>query len=177
MEELRKLHLNILNFVEIWKVVNGYEGLYKVSSLGRVKNIKTGKILKGCVDDKGYLKVKLYKNKKGKTLRIHNLVGKAFIANPLNKRCIDHINHDRKNNKVSNLRFATYAENNQNASKRSDNTSGFIGIHFNKKVKKWHVRIQIDGKRKSLGYFKDLTLAIQSRKAAEKKYYGEYAPQ
>ena len=175
MEELRKLHLQIQNFVEIWKVVDGYEN-YKVSSLGRVKNVKTGRILKGSDRGNGYLTVVLYKNKKAKTFNVHQLIGKAFLVNPENKRCIDHKDRDRKNNKVSNLRYATLQENNLNKSKYKNNKSGHIGVIWDKKRKSWKAYIRIDGKLKHLGYFDDITIAVQSRKAAVKKYHGEFAP-
>lgn len=72
---------------EIWKDILGYEGNYQISNLGNVKNIKTGKILKGRLDMYGYYRVILYK--KGiryKSFQIHRLVAMAFIENPNDRK-------------------------------------------------------------------------------------------
>ena len=104
---------------EIWKDIEGYENLYQVSSEGRIKNLnyfKTGKekILKGGKYGSGYLKVKLFKDGKGKNYAIHRLVAQAFIENPDNKPQIDHINTDKTDNRVENLRWVTNKENMNN---------------------------------------------------------------
>ena len=64
--------------MEIWKDIKGYEGLYKISSYGNVKSLITNKLLKKCNDGSGYLIVQLYKNKKSKCCRIHQLVFENF---------------------------------------------------------------------------------------------------
>ena len=104
---------------EIWKSIKSYEGLYEISSLGRVKSLNyrgTGKekVLKNIEDYKGYLMVGLTKNGKQKKFKIHRLVAEAFIPNPEGKPCIDHINTIRNDNRVENLRWVTYKENNNN---------------------------------------------------------------
>ena len=98
---------------EIWKDVNGYEGDYQVSSLGRVKSFKYGKekILKPGKGSRGYLTVSLSKNKKGKTIKVHRLVALAFIKNPQGKRTVNHINGVKADNRLSNLEWATDSEN------------------------------------------------------------------
>ena len=90
--------------VEIWKDIKGYEGLYQVSNLGRVKSLSIyrknsvceyyskEKILKPLKDKGGYLNVRLWKNKKGKTIKIHRLVACNFLENIENKRDVNHIN-------------------------------------------------------------------------------------
>lgn len=103
---------------EIWKDVVGYEGLYQVSNLGRVKSIdrvikhKNGKILKHkekikalTKDRKGYLKVFISKNCKHKNLRVHRLVAQAFIPNPHNLSQVNHKDEDKNNNCVDNLEW------------------------------------------------------------------------
>ena len=104
------------NMEEIWKDIEGYEGLYQVSNFGKIKSIgyKKKKILKPTQDHYGYLNVTLYKNKNKKAKRIHRLVAEAFIANPENKPEIDHIDTDKLNNNVKNLRWVTRIENNNN---------------------------------------------------------------
>lgn len=98
---------------EIWKDIEGYEG-YQVSSYGRVKN-KRGKITFGVKGDKdGYLRITLTKNNIQKTYKVHRLVAIAFIPNPDNKPFIDHINTEKTDNRVENLRWCTSKENNNN---------------------------------------------------------------
>ena len=104
---------------EIWKPIKDYEGLYEVSNLGRVKSLnyrKTGKekILKNIECNNGYLKVGLIKFGKCKMCSIHRLVAEAFIPNPEDKPCIDHINTIKNDNRVENLRWVTHKENNNN---------------------------------------------------------------
>ena len=98
--------------MEEWRDIKGYEGLYQVSSLGRVKSLKDShdnyreKILKpGNV--RGYLHVNLYKDTKRKTYRIHRLVAEAFISNPNNYEEVNHKDEDKTNNCVSNLEWCT----------------------------------------------------------------------
>ena len=105
--------------MEIWKDVVGYEGLYQVSNLGRVKSFKylKEKILKPSHKDNGYLFITLCKNGVMKRYYIHRLVASAFIPNPQNKPTVNHIDCDRTNNCVENLEWNTYAENNDYALK------------------------------------------------------------
>ena len=104
---------------EVWKPIKDYEGLYEISNLGRVKSLnykKTGKekILKNVENNYGYLMVGLTKNGKQKLFLVHTLVAEAFIPNPENKPCIDHINTIRTKNYVWNLRWVTHEENSNN---------------------------------------------------------------
>ncbi|MBN2661602.1 MAG: HNH endonuclease [Tannerellaceae bacterium] len=112
---------------EIWKDVAGYEGLYQVSNLGRVKSIPrkvtngTGgefftkpKIMNRHKDTSGYHAIALCKNSKMKKTKLHRIIAKAFIPNPDNKPQVDHINGIRTDNRLSNLRWVTPSENNKN---------------------------------------------------------------
>ena len=101
---------------EIWKDIVGYEGLYQISNLGRVKSLnysRTGKenILSPGLNSGGYYTVSLFKNGEIKKFRVHRLVALAFIPNPENKPCVDHINGVRTDNCVKNLRWCTQKEN------------------------------------------------------------------
>ena len=96
--------------VETFVKVEGFEN-YEVSSLGKVRNMKTGKILKPHLNHKGYLKHHLSKNNKLKELFLHRIVATAFIDNPEGKPCVNHIDENKLNNDLSNLEWCTVREN------------------------------------------------------------------
>lgn len=103
---------------EIWKDIKGYEGLYQISNFGRVKSLKRminkrrceEIIKKPSLGGKGYYRLPLCKNGINKYYFIHRLVADAFIPNPENKPTVDHIDRNKINNYVNNLRWATYKE-------------------------------------------------------------------
>ena len=95
---------------EEWRSVIGFEEAYEVSNLGRVREIGKNRILTQSTVKKGYLVVHLHKRMK----TVHRLVASAFIANDKNKPCIDHIDGDKQNNCVKNLRWCTVKENQNN---------------------------------------------------------------
>lgn len=96
---------------EIWKDVKGYEGLYQVSNLGRVKSFYTNRILKPGTDKDGYLRVDLCKDKKPKHFHIHRLVAETFLPNPENKPCVNHKLGKKQDNRATELEWCTYSEN------------------------------------------------------------------
>ena len=97
---------------EVWSPIKGYEGLYAVSSMERVKNLKTGKILKPHKTKYGYLIVALYKNGTRKWYSVHRLVAQAFLKPVAGKDCVNHLNEVKTSNHYSNLEWVTYKENN-----------------------------------------------------------------
>ncbi len=112
------------NFNEEWLDVAGYEGKYQVSNFGRVRGVDrlikssrggfqklTGKVLSQSEIWNGYMTISLYGNGKEKRLLVHRLVAIAFIPNPENKATVNHIDSDRKNNRLDNLQWTTYSEN------------------------------------------------------------------
>ncbi len=90
---------------ESWKVIAEHPN-YQVSSLGNVRNIRTNKLLTPYNDGTGYYRVCL----DGKCLRLHILVAKAFLPNPDNKPTVNHIRGNKKDNRASQLEWATYSE-------------------------------------------------------------------
>lgn len=98
---------------EEWKDVIGYEGLYKVSNFGNVYSTRSGRNLIGGKDKDGYRQVLLYPNEgKRETKRVHQLVAKAFIPNPLNYPMINHKDRNVTNNCVNNLEWCDAKYNN-----------------------------------------------------------------
>lgn len=113
---------------EIWKDITGYEGVYQVSSESRVKSLartipyRDGRnrpvkemILNDSVDSIGYPVVALWANNRSRAYRVHRLVMTAFVPNPNNKRCVNHKNGIKSDNRLENLEWVTYKENNQHA--------------------------------------------------------------
>lgn len=118
---------------EIWRDIKGYEGLYQVSNLGRVKSLE--RLVKGRYNNlqrcpekikqpserrnkdskQGYLALQLYKDNKAQNCYIHRLVAEAFIPNPQGKETVNHINGDKHDNRAINLEWCTYTENNKHA--------------------------------------------------------------
>ena len=142
----------INQYVEFWRSISGYAN-YQISSHGRVRNSKTYRILKQELKSNGYKSIKLYKDGTNKHHRINRLVAQEFIDNPENKKVVDHIDGDVLNNHVKNLRWVTHSENCRNQKRRSDNTSGYRGISFHKRHKKYQCSILHEGHRYHLGYF------------------------
>ena len=100
---------------EVWKDIEGYEGLYQVSNKGRVKSLKNNntkkeKVLKPIIG-KGYKRVRLCKYKTRKLYAVHRLVANAFLPNPHNFPCVNHKDECRTNNVVSNLEWCTHKYN------------------------------------------------------------------
>lgn len=94
---------------EIWK--NSIVENYAISNLGRIKNLKTNRIIKPDKEEKGYCRLSVKINGIKKHFPVHRLVAIAFIPNPLNKSQVDHIDCDKTNNRVDNLRWVSNKEN------------------------------------------------------------------
>lgn len=100
--------------MEEWKEIADFEGLYLISSFGRVKSIINNKILTPCIVRANGLVVGLMRNGKVEKRQVSRLVAAAFIPNPENKPCVDHIDGNRTNNHADNLRWVTAKENSNN---------------------------------------------------------------
>ena len=137
---------------------------WKVRTANRVKVGDAA----GCPDGGGYLRIKvqsrLYRAHRLAWLHTHGVWPKGEL---------DHINRNRSDNRVSNLRDISHKQNLQNSGKRSDNTSGHTGVYWYKPYSKWRALIMHNYKLIHLGYFSILEEAIAARKAAEKLYWSD----
>lgn len=102
--------------MESWKPIPNYENLYEINTLGEVRSLcgryGKNKILKACVNSRGYSLVTLCKDGKQKSFNVHRLVAELFIPNPDGLPCINHKDEDKTNNNVSNLEWCSYYYNN-----------------------------------------------------------------
>ena len=128
---------------EVWRDVKGYEGLYQVSSEGRVKSLKRKgrrkeRILKHQIDRNGYLRLNLCAGGKSRLFFVHRLVCQAFHENPDNNPCVNHIDENKTNNAASNLEWCTYEEN-INHGTRNERASKPVGQYSleGKLIKLW----------------------------------------
>jgi len=154
---------------EIWVPIKD-NWAYFISNKGRVKTYTDFYPKIGVNKQTGYYQVAL--NRRPHT--IHRLLAQAFIPNPENKPCVDHIDGNKQNNCLSNLRWATRVENNRNRKKQRNNTSDYTGVSFHKRDGKWEAQIRIDGKKKHLGYFHTKEEAAAVYEKAARKEFGEF---
>jgi hypothetical protein len=158
---------------EEFRIIKDFEK-YSISNLGRVRNNTTNRILKSVVGTHGYYHLNLSKDGKLYTKLIHKLVAECFIVNPYNKGCVDHIDNNRLNNDIDNLRWVSFQENQMNRKLSSNNTSNYKGVTFNTPMKKWRAQIYINGKNKHLGYFDNIEEAVNARVKKAEELFGEY---
>jgi len=108
---------------EEWKDVEGYEKLYQISNLGKIRRIvsrrtkeglaskRFGKLLKKAISGSGYMVINLSQHGKTKTFYFHRLLAQHFISNPQNKRTVNHIDYNKLNNNIDNLEWMSQKEN------------------------------------------------------------------
>jgi len=145
----------------MWKKIDDYD--YSININGEVRNNKTGKILKGWINRKGYYKVGLSKNDKRKIFTIHRLLYKYFKDDYQEELDIDHIDKNRKNNNLENLRMVNNQQNSCNRTKQKNCSSIYKGVHFDKSRNKWQSYIYINYKKIQLGCY-------QTQEEAAKAY-------
>ena len=114
--------------------IEGYEN-YLIFEDGKIINTNTGKEMKPFLNKFGYYNITLSKDNKKKIFTMHRLIALAYIHNPYNKPCIDHINRDKKDNRIENLRWATHKENMSNQSCSSNTGLQYISKINSKSMK------------------------------------------
>jgi hypothetical protein len=155
---------------EEWKPVVGYEGLYEVSNLGRIKSlprnrtIKKERFLKYQLRS-GYYSVRLYKNSEFTDIKVHQIVAISFLGYNRNGKqdiVVDHINNNKLDNNLINLQLITQRE---NSFKNKKSNCGYTGVYKNK-YGKYRASIKITNKYVHLGYYTniiDAHLAYQNK--------------
>lgn len=118
--------------------------------------------------NKGYVEVFFEKKRIG----VHRIVYEMHHG--YSPKMVDHIDGNRGNNRIENLRECTPTQNQQNRRIDSNNTSGVKGVHWHKQLKKWTASIRIDGRLKHLGVFSSIDMATVARRAAAEKHHGEF---
>jgi len=163
---------------EIWKDVKGYEGLYQVSNVGRVKSLPkewvtginnakrkhNGLILRLNTNGRGYYVVGLYKDGKEAKRTVHQLVAIAFLDHAPSgmELVVNHINFNRTDNRVENLEIVTQRE---NANKKHlKSTSQYVGVYESRAL--WRSEIRIHGKKVHIGSYNSEHAAGKARQVA-----------
>jgi hypothetical protein len=139
---------------------------WKVSETNRVS---VGGVA-GSQNGDGYTRIMIGKKK----YRAHRLAW-LHVYGEWPAKYVDHVDGDRSNNKITNLREATNAQNMRNCGAYATNTSGFKGVTFHKHRRRWHARINIPSKQIHLGYFDTPEEAHAAYCAAAAKLHGEFA--
>lgn len=135
--------------------------------------VKIGSVLcgneAGCIMHNGYGYSYIVIGINKKSYRAHRLVW-LYVNGHLPNGIIDHKDHDGLNNKITNLRDTSYSGNGKNRVLGKNNTSGCIGVSWNKSLHKWRASISIDRNPAHIGYFDSYFEAVCARKSAEGKY-------
>lgn len=130
----------------------------------RWNTIHKDKIATSYVNKDGYKQICIF----GVVHKAHRVVWAHQIGD-WPKRSIDHINGIRSDNRIQNLRDVSTLENCRNSRKRKSNKSGFTGVSWNKRQRKWHAVISIDCKTTHIGFFKEKSDAVEARLKAQAK--------
>jgi len=145
---------------EQWKDISEYKGIYQVSSLGSIRNVTTGTILKPKLDRQGYDRPNLYKETIPKSFFMHRLVMAAFEG--VSDMPVNHKDLDKLNNSFDNLEYVTPRENSIHLSQSKGRLTGSI----KSRVGRYEARIKIKGKLKALGTY-------DTREEASNRYFEE----
>ena len=161
--------MEMIEMIEMgeWRPVVGYPN-YLVSSEGFVMSRGWLTVLKPSLSNTGYFVVSLKQDGVRKTVNIHRLVAQAFLEPDDTRPNVDHIDRDKLNNAVSNLRWCTQSENCLNRQPRSGPTSIYKGVSFIKTSGKWKAFLRVQGKTHFLGYH---STEVEAARAYNKAAY------
>jgi hypothetical protein len=147
---------------EIWLPIEGYEGYYEVSNLGRVKSLSrsvenSNRIIKEKFNSfhlkrDGYHSVLLSKNKVKKTISLHRIVANTFLKNPESKKIVNHIDGNKLNNCVNNLEWVSSRENSCHYYMNNNNGT-LIGVHYRKDRNKYCAHIHVNKRKVWIGQY------------------------
>ena len=153
--------------IEVTASLRDYPG-YVIYNTGKVYSEKTNKFLKPTKSKWGYSIVHLSLNNKGRSKYIHRLVGECFIGPRPSDLDTDHIDRNKDNNNVTNLRYISKTRNNLNRNTLKNNQSGDVGVFFHKQTESWRAAIKVRSKSVHLGNFLTKEEALFARGVAEK---------
>jgi hypothetical protein len=151
--------------MEEWRDVEGYEGFYQVSNRGEVRSLDriiqgrwgdqkiVGGIISQTTSKKGYKRIKLCRNSISRTTKVHRLVAEMFLDNSSILPQVDHMDGNKTNNRVDNLRWCTNRENSEWYYEKQDSTSEYVGVSWDKDRSKWKAQIKKEGIPRFLGRF------------------------
>jgi hypothetical protein len=163
--------LNQLLNLTVWLPIKDYPN-YEVSITGSVRNINSKRILKPSINRNGYYFLELNKNNQRKIFKVHRLVCLSFIPNLKNKKCVDHVDNNKFNNTISNLRWCDSFENQHNRQLNKNNKSSVKGVRFENN--KWRAQIRFNNKSIHIGYFTNLDDAKLARQKKAAELFGIY---
>ena len=131
------------------------------------KGSETGQIV-GTDDGQGYLKTSI----KGDKYFNHRII--FFMHHGFLPPCLDHIDTNKRNNRIENLRAATVTQNNHNQGRRKTNTSGVKGVRWKETHNMWSASVTLNGKRKHVGHFRTVPEAEVAVRKAREQLHGEF---
>ena len=158
-----KKHLKI--DVEKCKELFEYRDGKLIWKVRTANNVKVGDVAGSLSKSTGYYIVQI----DGKRFRVSRIIYAMHFGDPGGMQ-VDHVNQNRKDNRIENLRLVTNQENQRNTTKQKNNSSGITGVSWDKGKQKWQVEIYVDGKNIHCGYFIHLGAAAVERKYQELKY-------
>ena len=164
---MRELTVDLLNHLFEYDKETG-NLIWKIKPSSRGHSVKVGDIA-GTLKSHGYLCVGINYN----SYRAHRLIflmHKGYLP-----KTIDHINGDKLDNRIENLRAATVGQNQHNRKTNANNTSGYKGVSWNKAQKKWVARITLERKNIHLGYFANVEEAAEVVRKAREELHGSFA--
>ena len=154
---------------EIWRKTIVYDGFYEVSSFGRIRNTKTKKIRKLFINNAGYYYFAVSSIRTPRAVNVHSCVAEAFLGERKEKY-VDHIDSDRTNNRLENLRYVTPSENTRKM--KVKNRKWFFMMKKRKCAQRYGAQIFIFKKRYLLGSFLTMEEATKVAQDTHREFYG-----